>query len=357
VRSATARRASSSAYPWVFAGIASRLRFVRDRTSDGKKPLHVTAALFIIGVVLVLLAIVDAVQTTLTAGSGGGPLTTPVGRVTWRLLLRVSSGHSSKRLGYGGMLTLLLTVSMWVLLLWSGWTLIFAASPGTVVDATTGAPASVPATIYYAGFVVFTLGVGDFVSTSGTWQVLTALASFIGLFVITLSITYLVSVVSAAVTRRQLAESISILGRTGPEIVLAHWNDGQLSSQFPSRLQTLSTQLLKTTQQHLAYPVLHYLPQHRPRPPAPRVLSQRSTTRSSCLPVPWTARSRQAKTSSALARARCSGTPRRCTPPAVSRWVSRDCPTSSRCATQACPCGSSASTRSPLTHTVHDGRT
>ena len=231
-----------------------------------------TTAFLILGIVLVLLAVVDAVQTTLTAGSGGGPLTAPLGRVTWRLLLRASGGRSSTLLGYGGMLTLLLTVSMWVLLLWAGWTLLFVAS-GTVVDATTGAPASFPATIYYAGFVVFTLGVGDFVSTSGTWQVLTALASFIGLFVITLSITYLVSVVSAAVTRRQLAESISILGRTGPEIVLTHWVDGQISSQLASRLQTLSTQLLKITQQHLAYPVLHYFHSTDPTSSAPRALA------------------------------------------------------------------------------------
>lgn len=41
--------------------------------------------------------------------------------------------------------------------------------------------ASVPARIYCAGFVVFTLGVGDFVAATGTWQVVTALASVVGL--------------------------------------------------------------------------------------------------------------------------------------------------------------------------------
>lgn len=217
-----------------------------------------TALLIAVGVVLVLAAVLDAVQTTLTAGSGGGPLTAPVGRATWKLLLKLSSGQSSRLLGFGGMIALLTTVAVWVLLLWTGWSLIFLARPGAIVDASTGAAASVPATIYYAGFVVFTLGVGDFVASSGTWQVLTALASFIGLFLITLSITYLVSVVSAAVTRRQFAESVSILGISGSDIVRGHWVDGQLSSQFASQVQSLCTQLLQTTQQHLAYPVLHY---------------------------------------------------------------------------------------------------
>jgi hypothetical protein len=233
----------------------------------------VTALLIALGTVLVLVAIADAVQTTLSAGSGGGPLTARLGRVSWRGLLRLGGGQSSRLLGYGGMLVLLLTVAVWVLLLWAGWALIFLASPGAIVDATTGAAASVPATIYYAGFVVFTLGVGDFVSTSGAWQVLTAVASFIGLFLITLSITYLVSVVSAGVTSRQFAESVSILGRNGPEIVLAHWTGGQISSQFASQVQTLSTQLLKITQQHLAYPILHYFHSTDPASSAPRAVA------------------------------------------------------------------------------------
>lgn len=225
--------------------------------------------LIAIGAVLVLLAVVDAVMTTMTAGGGGGPLTSRLGRGLWRVMLRVSGGRSSRLLSYAGALILLATVVVWVLLLWGGWTLIFSGS-NAVVGATTGTPASVPATIYYAGFVVFTLGVGDFVAETGTWQVLTALASVVGLFLITLSITYLVSVVSAAVTRRQLAQSISVLGITGPEIVLTYWSSGQLSSQFASEAQALRTQLLTTTQQHLAYPVLHFFHSRQASTSAPR---------------------------------------------------------------------------------------
>ena len=234
-----------------------------------KGRVEVDVVLMGIGAVLVLLASVDAVMTTMTAGTGGGPLTTRLGRGLWRLLLRVSGGQSSRLLSYAGALILLTTVVVWVLLLWGGWTLVFLGS-NAVVDATTRSPASVPATIYYAGFVVFTLGVGDFVAATGTWQVLTALASVIGLFLITLSITYLVSVVSAAVSRRQLAQSISVLGITGPEIVLTYWSSGQLSSQFASEAQSLRTQLLTTTQQHLAYPVLHFFHSRQASTSAPR---------------------------------------------------------------------------------------
>jgi hypothetical protein len=184
-------------------------------------------------------------------------------------MLRVSGGQSSTLLSYAGAVILLATVVVWVLLLWGGWTLVFLGS-GAVVDSATGALADVPATIYYAGFVVFTLGVGDFVSTTGTWQVLTALASVVGLFLITLSITYLISVVSAAVNRRQLAQSISVLGTTGPDLVLTYWSNGQFSDQYASETQSLRTQLLATTQQHLAYPVLHFFHSRQPSTSAPR---------------------------------------------------------------------------------------
>ena len=73
-----------------------------------------------IGAALVLLACVDAVMTTMTAGTGGGPLTSRLGRGLWRAMLRVSGGQSSKLLSYAGALILLATVIVWVLLLWGG---------------------------------------------------------------------------------------------------------------------------------------------------------------------------------------------------------------------------------------------
>lgn len=214
--------------------------------------------LIAVGVVLLVVVFVDAVLTTMTAGNGAGPVTVRLGRLLWRALQTASRDTGSRFLSYAGALVLLATFGTWVLLLWAGWSLIFIGADEAIVDASTGAPASTPATIYYAGFVVFTLGVGDFIAATGTWQVATAVASLLGLFLVTLSITYLISVVSAAVTRRQFAQSVSVLGTTGVDIVLGHTVNGQLSSQLSSQTQQLTSQLLKVTQQHLAYPVLHF---------------------------------------------------------------------------------------------------
>jgi hypothetical protein len=218
----------------------------------------VNVVLIAVGVVLIVIVFVDAVLTTMTAGNGAGPMTVRFGRLQWRALRAASGGQPWPLLSHAGALILLVTFGMWVLLMWAGWSLIFLGAGEAIVDASTGAPASTPATIYYAGFVVFTLGVGDFIATTGAWQVVTAVASLLGLFLVTLSITYLISVVSAAVTRRQFAQSVSVLGTTGVDIVLGQTVDGELSSQFSSQTQQLTSQLLKMTQQHLAYPVLHF---------------------------------------------------------------------------------------------------
>ena len=233
-----------------------------------------TVVLIAFGALLVAVAVADAVITTLSAGNGGGPLTSRLARLTWRALRAVVRGRGESRLlSYAGTAVLLVTVLTWVVLLWTGWTLIFASTDAAVVDSTTSAPASVGARVYYAGFVVFTLGVGDFVPGSGTWQIATAAASFLGLFLITLSITYLVSVVSAAVTRRQLARCVHLSGETGADIVLNHWTGEQVSSQFDSLAQTLTAQVLQTTQQHLAYPVLHHFHAADPASSAPRAIA------------------------------------------------------------------------------------
>ena len=214
--------------------------------------------LVLLGLLLVAGGLLDATVTTLAAGQGGGPLTRRLGQWVWRGLRSVARSERSPVLAYGGMSVLLVTVLTWVVLTWSGWLLVFAGPDRAVVDATTGAPADLAARVYYAGFVVITLGTGDVVPGSGTWQVLSAVAAFLGLFLVTLSITYLVSVVSAAVARRALARSISLSGETGADLVLLHIEPDGVTSQLSSLTQSIESQILQVTQQHLAYPVLHH---------------------------------------------------------------------------------------------------
>ena len=217
-------------------------------------------ALELAGAVLIGVVLWDVLATTSTLGDGAGPLTRRFLGRAWRLLLHLRRNHSSGLtglLGNAGASLLVLTVLIWVVAFWTGWSLVFAGS-GAVVRASTGEPATTADIFYYAGFAVSTLGVGDFLATSPLWRVLTSAASFSGLVVVTMAITYLLSVVSAVVSRRALATRIHSLGDSATDIVVRGWSGSCFSPSFVQQLLSLPEQLATVAEQHLAYPVLQY---------------------------------------------------------------------------------------------------
>jgi hypothetical protein len=130
---------------------------------------------------------------------------------------------------------LIATVLTWVLGLWAGWSLVFGGS-GSIVEATSRRPAGASDVVYYAGFTIFTLGTGDFVAADPGWRITTAIASFSGLFLITLAITYLISIVSALVNRRALAVQILGLGTSPGDIVANGWSSDRFGNMFQQQL-------------------------------------------------------------------------------------------------------------------------
>ncbi len=216
--------------------------------------------LFAGGALLIVVAMVDALWTTL-ANAGAGPITSLVSAGTWNGALAVhrrmrSNGHHG--LVFAGIFVLLLVIGLWIVALWAGWTMIFSAEYGAVVDRQTNEVASLVNRIYFSGFTLFTLGIGDYVPQGGLWPVLTALASLNGLFLITLSITYLIPVASAAAEQRTLAASIHDLGATPVELLLRAW-DGEGFRALENHLTQLLSAIEMHTERHVAYPVVHYL--------------------------------------------------------------------------------------------------
>ncbi len=205
------------------------------------------------GLTVVAAVTLDAFWTTLSA-QGGGPLSRRLaaavwGALTWR------AGPRARRRKAAGAVVLLATVAFWIGLLWAGWALAFSAPPEGVVSSTGRAPADLWERVYFVGFTLFTLGTGDFVPAGDLWRVLTALASLNGLFLVTLAITYLLPVLQATVSKRQLAASIAALGPAGGQIAA-------LAAEAPAGMSRqalrLASDLSLHTERHLVYPVLHY---------------------------------------------------------------------------------------------------
>lgn len=222
----------------------------------------VSAILLIAGFALIGAVLVDIVITTLTM-RGAGPMASRVMSGLWRVALighRRWAGH--RLLARAGLAVMLGIVVLWVAMLWGGWSLVFLSSTGwsdgaAIVNATTGAPAEGWTYVYFAGFNLFTLGLGDYRPVGVVWQILTAFCAANGLLSLTLSVTYLVPIVSAVAQKRTLAVAITGLGGT-PVDILSHSWDGRGFNGLVQPIAQLSTQITAQAQQHLAYPALHY---------------------------------------------------------------------------------------------------
>ena len=148
-------------------------------------------------------------------------------------------------------------LSIWVIGLWLGWFLVFTASENTVVDAITRQASSDFERFYYVGYTIFTLGNGDLAPNGAPWQLATVLATGSGLILITLAITYLISVLGAVVNKRTFAARVHAIGESPQDLVCNAW-DGTSFSGLDLVLSGLATDLSRLSVQHLAYPVIHF---------------------------------------------------------------------------------------------------
>jgi hypothetical protein len=218
----------------------------------------VTAVVVALGLAVVGVTLLDVVWTTLAAGSGSGPITDRVTAVLWRVALAVHRRRPSHGfLAAAGVATVLAVLVTWILLVLVGWSLVFTSGEGAVRASPSGVPADLVERLYFTGYTVFTLGLGDFVPGDGAWQLATVAATGSGLVLVTLGITYLVPVASAVAERRSLAGYVSSLGADGPAILVEAW-DGEDFGALSDHLVSLAPLLHTARQQHLTYPVLHY---------------------------------------------------------------------------------------------------
>lgn len=212
-----------------------------------------------LGIVVLIAVTVDLFATVASPGRRGGFLATRLVDVMWRGALAVhTQWPSHRRLAAAGVVCVAAVPVFWMTAMWFGWSLVFVSTEPAVIDARTGEPSGVTSRIYFAGYSLFTSGLGDKLPGGETWEIATVLATAMGLGLVTLAITYLVPVVQAATTRRGFARQITRLGASPRGIVERCWRPPEttvladVASELRPRLEVL-------TEQHLTYPVLHYL--------------------------------------------------------------------------------------------------
>ena len=209
------------------------------------------------GLAVTLFTAYDLIYTTF-APRGAGPISSFVTTLVWhklKLLYKITGRRLILR-GTGPIIVCS-TLLLWVLLLWGGHFMILLADKNAVVDSTTNVEANKLQRVYYTGYMLSTMGNGDFKGGTDGWRVYAAVISFTGLTLITIAISYMVPVISAVTERRALCIRVRALGETAEDIILNHWN-GQDCKRIQDKLDALTENISLQGQMHLSYPVLQY---------------------------------------------------------------------------------------------------
>lgn len=208
----------------------------------------------VFGFLLLLVVGYDFFYTTLS-GSGAAFLSRIFSALAHKLQLALSKIFGRKIFSLSGMLVNLFVLAIWVLLVWLGLFLVFSSNPEAIVNSN-GRMASSVERLYFTGYILSTLGVGNFKPTTPFFELLTSLFSFFGFIFFTTSMTYLVSVSSAVMHKRSLALAIRDLGKNPAEVVKCLL--GFDLSFCYTQILALKKMIDRHSVNHQAYPVLHH---------------------------------------------------------------------------------------------------
>jgi hypothetical protein len=247
--------------------------------------------LSIFGVLLVLLSLVDALWTALWVDGGAGPITRQINSNVWWVMKTLVRSKRNYWLSLAGPVTQTMVVFVWVGLLWAGWVLVYSADPNSLMydRASEPQPSTFVDRIYFVAYAISTMGNGDFYPSRGSWQILTAFTMLSGILLITMVVSFLLSVISGVTTKQALASQITGLGSSAEEFILGVW-DGQGFSGLDLQLMSMTSQLSVLTKQQLAYPILHRYHGASPKDdsmPAIAILDEALTILEYGLPKPY----------------------------------------------------------------------
>lgn len=170
------------------------------------------------GIVLLLVAIVDLFWTTLWDDKGAGPLSSRLMTVVWRRL-RNPGNERETLLTIGGPSILLLTLFVWIGLIWGGWVLVYAGGENALIHARDVGHVTWTGRLYFVAQAMFTMGNGDFYPSTQVWQVAASLTTASGMLLVTLGVSYVISVLDGVTGRRSFANSVMGVGNRSEAFV------------------------------------------------------------------------------------------------------------------------------------------
>jgi hypothetical protein len=238
-----------------------------------------TAFFTILGASLLMLVVYDVYATILHARGRSGPIGEPLNRAFWqvarRLSFKLSRLRRHKLLNIVGPLLLPSLIVVYIIILLAGFAFIYYPRMPENFTVQTFADASGwIESFYFSGITLTTLGYGDIAPHSALMRTTALVESASGLALISLSITYLITVYSALERKRAVALSFYHQAEEGANVAgfITHHFVGGKFYGLEAVLRQAARDIQSLLESHVEHPVIHYFHPLEVYKSLPRVL-------------------------------------------------------------------------------------
>ncbi len=224
-----------------------------------------TVLFITLGTGLVLLVAYDVYATILHARARSGPIGEPLNRFAWRtarvIPFRLARQRRHKTLNIVGPLLLPLLIITYLLLLVLGFALIYYAHmPAQFVVEPEAASHPFIESIYFSGITLTTVGYGDIAPHTTAMRLVALIESASGFALISLAVTYLITVYSALERKRAVALSFYHQAEEGADVagfIAHHFVEGRFYG-LEATLRQATRDIQGLLESHIEHPVIHY---------------------------------------------------------------------------------------------------
>jgi hypothetical protein len=231
------------------------------------------------GCVLLALIIFDIYATVLHSSARYGPVGESLNRSVWRVArgisFKLSRPNRHRLLNMIGPLLLPLLIVVYVVLLTLAFALVYY--PHVPSGFTFGVQHPEPGwmdAVYFSGVTLTTVGYGDVVPRLAPLRFLALFEAASGLVVISLAITYMLTVYGALERKRAVAVSVYHQAGEGADVagfLIHHFVEGRFYG-LRDALRTVTRDMQGLLESHIDHPVIHYFHPVEVYKSTPRVL-------------------------------------------------------------------------------------